>query len=447
MAERGVRIREVEPGSVAARAGLAPGDVIVAVNGHPVQDELALRFHLAEEQVELEVARDGGGEATIEIDLSRGAILGVAVEDFKTRTCSNSCLFCFVDQLPPQARASLRVKDDDYRLSFLHGNYITLTNLAERELDRIIEQALSPLYVSVHATDAALRTRILGRRKPDDLDGKLRRLIDGGIRLHAQIVLMPGINDGTNLKTTVFDLYRLYPGVASVAIVPLGLSDHGRARSLYQPVTPEFSHSVIREAAPWQGRFRREADCTFAYLADEFYLLAGEPIPESRHYDDFAQIEDGVGMVRRFLDDFDGELARRRWTRRTLDGTLVTGKLFEPLLRQAAARLAHDLGWRLQVVGVENRFLGAGITVAGLLAGDDIAQALRGIDPGDFVLVPQEAISRIDGLFIDNRTVDDVARAIGRPVYPGGRNVSHFFRLLRGQLRTGSWAARRATAD
>jgi putative radical SAM enzyme (TIGR03279 family) len=447
MAERGVRIREVGPRSVAARAGLATGDVIVAVNGHPVQDELALRFYLAEEQVVLGVARAGGGEATIEIDLSRGAALGVAVEDFKTRTCSNSCLFCFVDQLPPEARTSLKVKDDDYRLSFLHGNYITLTNMGARELDRIIEQALSPLYVSVHATDTALRTRILGRRKPDALDAKLRKLIDGGIRLHAQVVLMPGINDGTNLERTVFDLYQLFPGVASVAIVPLGLSDHGRARSIYQPVTPEFSRSLVREVAPWQERFRREADCTFSYLADEFYLLGGEPIPGSRHYDDFAQVEDGVGMVRRFLDDFEGKIARRRRTRHTPHGTLVTGKLFEPLLRQAAARLAHGLGWRLQVVGVANRFLGAGITVAGLLAGNDIAEALRGIDPGDFALVPQEAISRIDGFFIDNRTVDDIARAIGKPVYPGGRTVSDFFWLMRKQLRVGQASAVRASAD
>lgn len=447
MAERGVRIREVGPGSPAARAGLAPGDLIVAVNGHPVQDELALRFHLAEEQVELEVAREGGAQATIGIDLSRDTSLGVAVEEFRTRTCSNSCIFCFVDQLPPQARASLRVKDDDYRLSFLHGNYITLTNMAARELDRIIEQALSPLYVSVHATDPELRTRILGRRKPDDLEAKLRKLIDGGIRLHAQVVLMPGINDGTNLERTVFDLYRLFPGVASVAIVPLGLSDHGRARLLYPHVTPEFSRAVIRAAEPWQARFRENANCTFAYLADEFYLQAGEPIPGTGYYDDFAQIEDGVGMVRRFLDDFAAEIARRRRTRRTLDGTLVTGKLFEPLLRQAAARLADALGWRLQVVGVVNGFLGTGITVAGLLAGDDIAQALRRIDPGDFVCVPQEAISRLDGLFIDNRTVDDIARAIGRPIYPGGRTVSDFLRLLRRQLRTGSRAARQATVD
>jgi putative radical SAM enzyme (TIGR03279 family) len=446
MGERGVRIREVGPGSAASRAGLSPGDMIVAVNGHPVGDELALRFYLAEEQVELEVVRGDGGKSKVAMDLSRGAVFGAEVEDFKTRTCSNSCLFCFIDQLPPQARPSLRVKDDDYRLSFLHGNYITLTNMAERDLDRIIEQALSPLYVSVHATDPALRTRILGRRKPDDLEGKLRKLIEGGIRLHTQVVLMPGINDGTNLERTVSDLYRLYPGIASVAIVPLGLSEHGRARSLYRPVTPEFCRHLIREAAPWQESFRRKTECTFAYLADEFYLLAGEPVPGSLYYDEFAQIEDGVGMVRRFLDDFEGEIARRRRTRRTLDGTLVTGRLFEPLLRQAAATLARDLGWQLKVVGIENRFLGAGITVAGLLAACDIIQALQGINPGDFVLVPQEAISRMDGLFVDDRTVDDIARAIGRPVCPGGRAVSDFFGLLRERLRDGPRGAGRVPA-
>ncbi|MBP1600335.1 MAG: FeS-binding protein, partial [Acidobacteria bacterium] len=227
MSAGGLRILGVDPGSAAENLGLAAGDEILSVNGHPTPDELALRFYLAEEDLVLEVRKAGGATVHLRAGDRHGGTLGVEVEEFQTRTCANSCMFCFINQLPPGVRASLRVRDDDYRLSFLHGNYITLTNLPEKELDRIVEQRLSPLYVSVHATEEDLRTRILGRKKADDLAGKIRKLTDGGIRLHTQVVLMPGINDGGHLERTVFDLYRYYPGVDSVAIVPLGLSDHG----------------------------------------------------------------------------------------------------------------------------------------------------------------------------------------------------------------------------
>src|SRR5512136_394247 len=223
MGRSGIKIRDVADGSPGQRAGLAAGDEILTINGHAVADELALRFHLAEESVEVEVRKAGGSEERHNFDLSESQGLGIEVEDFRTRTCNNACLFCFIDQLPSGVRASLRVKDDDYRLSFLHGNYITLTNLPERELDRIVEQRLSPLYVSVHATEPDLRTYMLGRRKADDLDRKLRKLTEGGITVHAQIVLMPGLNDGAHLEKSVHDLHRYFPGVDSIAIVPLGL--------------------------------------------------------------------------------------------------------------------------------------------------------------------------------------------------------------------------------
>jgi putative radical SAM enzyme (TIGR03279 family) len=430
MATKGLRIRKVDPEALGARAGLRSGDEILAVNGRPVPDELALKFHLAEEQVELTLRKPGGGEERIDIDLSDGSRLGIEVEDFETRTCNNSCLFCFVDQLPPNVRPGLKVRDDDYRLSFLHGNYITLTNLSERELDRIIEQALSPLYVSVHATDPSLRTRILGRKKADDLHRKLHQLIEGGIRINAQIVLLPEINDGEHLRKTVFDLYEYYPGVSSVAIVPVGLSAHGKAKYLFKPVTAAFSSDVIRQVAQWQESFRREIDRTFAYLADEFYILGGVAIPNSSHYDDFTQIEDGVGMVRRFLDDFDEAIRQNNSDRPALRGTLVTGRLFEPFLRVAACRLNACLSAQIGVVAADNHFLGRAISVAGLLSGQDIISALSGTDPGDFVVIPDDSISRADGVFIDDLTLPEMSRITGRPVYPGGRNVREFFKLV-----------------
>jgi len=427
---RGIRICKVQPDSPAQAAGLSPGDEILAVNGKLVSDELALRFRLAEESVELEVLKAGGRKERIAADLTDGRSLGVEVEDFRTRTCNNDCLFCFINQLPPGVRKSLKVKDDDYRLSFLHGNYITLTNLSESELDRIIEQALSPLYVSVHATDPELRTRIMGRRKADDLAGKLRKLVDGGIRIHAQVVLMPRVNDGEHLSKTVFDLYSYFPGVSSVALVPLGLSDYGPAREVFTPVTPRFCREVIRQTASWQRQFRRETGRGFAYLADEFYIQGGVPLPGSRYYDDFAQIEDGVGMVRHFLNDFASHLRRGYKLRPRLRGTLATGRLFYSFLRACVARLNRELGSRLTAVEVENRFLGRDITVAGLLAGRDCIEALAGRTLGDFIVIPNEAVSRVEGILIDDMTPADLARRLGRPVFSSGRTMRDFFELL-----------------
>jgi putative radical SAM enzyme (TIGR03279 family) len=434
MKVRGVRILDVARGSAAASAGLRPGDRILAVDGHETPDELALRFHLAGEAAELCVVTPGGDRRLLAIDLETHPFPGLTLEEFETRTCQNACLFCFVDQLPPGARPALCVKDDDYRLSFLHGNYVTLTNTTRRDLDRIVEERLSPLYVSVHASDPLLRARILGRRRPDDLFGKMRRLLRGGIRIHAQIVLMPGINDGARLEQTVSALYALHPGVRSVAIVPVGLSDHGAARARLRGVTPGYARALIAEVSGWQERFYARTGSAFAFLADEFYLQAEAPVPESGHYGDFAQIEDGIGMVRTFLDDFEDALARRRPPAPPLRGTLVTGSLFFPVLERCIGRWNRRCGMKLRVLGAENRHLGSRITVAGLLAGRDILEALAGRDPGDWVIVPGEALSVPDGKLLDDLTLRDLSARLGRPVYSGGRRVRDFFRLL-GRLR------------
>ncbi len=430
MARVGIKIREVENGSIGEQLGLEPGDEILTVNGHIVPDELALKFYLAEESVKLEVRKAGGTEALLALDLSDGEHLGIEVEEFRTRTCNNACLFCFIDQLPPDVRPALKVKDDDYRLSFLHGNYITLTNLPERELDRMIEQRLSPVYVSVHATDPQLRTYMLGRKKPDDLNRKMRKLIGGGIRLNTQVVLMPGINDGKNLEKTVFDLYGFHPGVHSVAIVPLGLSEHGAPKENFTPVTPAYCQEVLRQVTPWQLQFRSEIGRTFAYLADEFYIQGKAPLPETDHYDDFAQIEDGIGMVRQFLNDFDVEIARRRKRLPNLRGTLITARLFYPFLDSCAERLNEKFGSHLIVQEVSNKYMGKDITVAGLLAGNDIASTLDRRELGDFVIIPDEAVSRVDGILVDNLSPAEIARRLGKPVYPSGRTVHDFFELL-----------------
>ena len=428
----GIRIREVVPGSAADKVGLKPDDLLLTVNGHEIADELALRFYIhSEERAVLIWQRTGdgtGGRGKINMEEAHDP--GIIVDEFPTRRCSNACIFCFVDQLPPGARPALCVKDDDFRLSFLYGNYITLTNVTEKDISRIIEQRLSPLYVSVHSTEPELRTRILGRKKTDNLEKKFARLVRGGVRIHAQIVLMPGINDGSHLEKTVMDLYRFHPGVESVAIVPVGLSDYAPRETGLRPVTGTFSRALLSRIDKWRQTFISRSDSAFVFPSDEFYMLAGTAIPEREYYEGFAQIEDGVGMVRHFLDDFETSAARRRKPLTGLRGTLVTGVLFFPVLEQYVTELNRLTGARLTVCAAENRFLGKRITVAGLLSGKDILDALRGRDAGSFVFVPGEALAFDNRLLLDGLTLNDLSRELRLPVYSGGRSAREFFRKL-----------------
>jgi putative radical SAM enzyme (TIGR03279 family) len=435
MTPNGIRILKVKKGSAAARANLVPGDRILEVGGHATDDELALRFYLAEERLKFRILKSNGSEKQVTLDLCGRTEIGLEVEEFKTRTCNNACLFCFVDQLPQGVRPGLKVKDDDYRLSFLHGNYVTLTNVSEKGLNRIIEQRLSPLYVSVHATETNLRTLILGRTKADDLNRKLKTLIGGGIQIHAQIVLLPGINDGEHLKKTVYDLYALHPGIQSVAIVPLGLSDHGKPRERLSPVTPDYCRRIIRSAIPWQNEFLAAIGRNFACLADEFYIQGGIKIPGREYYDDFSQTEDGIGMVRLFLDEFEEGMKRRRKSLPQLNGTLVTGKLFAPTLNRCITRFNRKFGSRLRVCEALNHFLGRDITVAGLLSGQDILAALNGSDPGQFVVIPNEAVSRAEGIMLDDLTPTELSARLRIPVYASGRTMPDFFTLMFERLR------------
>jgi len=432
----GVEILAVDSGSKADKIGLSARDRILEINGYEITDELALRFYLADERITLLVRRSGEKEELLTFDASEMEDFGIRIEEFRTRTCNNACIFCFVDQLPSEVRPSLKIKDDDYRLSFLHGNYITLTNLTNRDLTRIIEQRLSPLYVSVHATEPDLRTRILGRKKDDSLLAKIDRLVKHRITLHAQIVLMPGVNDDKHLEKTVSDLHGFYPGVQSVAVVPLGLSDHGLPEKILRPVTPVFCRKVIRQVTTWQSSFRRRTGETFVHLADEFYIQGGVVLPEAFLYDDFAQIEDGVGMVRTFLDAFELEWKRRRKSL-GLKGTLVTGRLFYPTLHACMERFNQKFGSRLQVCKAENTFLGKRITVAGLLSGKDILKALEGTNTGDFVIIPQEVLSKPEGILLDDLSIEDLSDSLGKPVYHGGSTVREFFLLMKKLSATG----------
>ncbi|MDD5543707.1 MAG: DUF512 domain-containing protein [Acidobacteriia bacterium] len=432
----GARIVAVEASSPSATAGIQSGDVLLAVNGHEVHDVLDLKFYLSERESDCTlVLRSSDGQLKrIRLKTARESELGFDLEEIQTLLCKNQCVFCFVFQLPRQSRKTLWIKDEDFRLAFLYGNYMTLTNVNEAEMDRIIEQRLSPLYISVHATEPEIREKLL-RPFPgvqDDLLGRMKRLIDHGIQLHTQVVLCPGWNDGEHLVRTLRDLLEFHPGVLSVAIVPLGLTDHRRRVPAMDPVDAAYARRTIEFVKPFQDEFKRTAGNAFAYLGDEFYLMANEPLPSRSHYADFPLLENGVGMARQFLDGFTNILRRKPVDEiRGLKGTLVTGLIFGPVLEQSIQRFNRRFGSRLEVWPVENRFFGKGITVAGLLTGRDILEALQDKITGEFVMIPSEAMINEDYLMLDDMHRADLEQQLGVRVLPSGYTPNEFFNILK----------------
>ena len=399
----------VAPGSLARRVGLRAGDELLSVNGQLLRDIVDVRSRAAEERLSLQVRR---GKRTLTVEAKRlyGEPLGLefASPTFDTiRRCNNRCRFCFVAQMPEGLRPSLYVRDDDYRYSFLFGNYITLTNLEDADWARIGQQHLSPLYVSVHATDPDLRRRLLRNPRAPNVMAQLRRLSDLAIEVHTQIVLIPGRNDGFVLDRSIGDLAGLYPAVRSISVVPVGLTKY-RAGGCRVHTVAEM-RAVFDQAIVWQTRLRERLGVNFVYLSDEWYLRLGERVPPVMAYDELDLTENGVGLVRRFLDTADRRLPSMVAGLQSL--TLVTGTLFAPLLRRATARLVE-----VDVVSVPSRFFGATVTVAGLLTGQDVVAELRGRDLGDAVALPPAMFGGPDGQSLDGIWPHDVAQALGRQV-------------------------------
>ncbi|MBX5480018.1 MAG: DUF512 domain-containing protein, partial [Pyrinomonas methylaliphatogenes] len=419
---RGAEIAEVVPGSLGAELELEAGDRIIRINGRKVRDYLDFNFYTAgETQLTLEVIKRNGEHWELIVERDEDEEWGLTFEQIVPRQCANECIFCFCKGNPPDARPALFIRDEDVRLSFLYGNYTTLTSITEEEMERVIEQHLSPQYVSIHATDLDVRAYLLGiDRRRADITAKLRRLMDAGIEIHAQVVLCPTINDGPVLIRTIEDLAAHYPRIRSVAIVPLGLTRYNRDPRLV-PVTAEFCRRVIAEVTPIQRRLRKRLGTTFAFLGDEIYLRAGHPIPSRRHYGDYPQIEDGVGMVRTFYENFNS--LWRRLQRRPpahpekLNGTLLTGKLFAPILRERIERLNQRFGTRLHVLGVENRYFGPEIVVTGLITGSDIL-AMRQQIAGDFVAIPRVVFRGDEDIMLDGMRLPELQAEFEIPLHP-----------------------------
>ena len=438
----GGTVRQVAPGSLAERVGLRPNDRLLAIDGHPLRDAIDFHFCAAEEHFRLAFQRDGR-ITDILVERRSGEDLGIEFESTvfdRVRTCNNDCFFCFLKGLPAGLRPSLYLKDDDFRLSFSQGNFVTLSNLTAADWQRLEEQRLSPLNVSVHATEPALRRRMLRSRRAPDIIAQLRRLSDLGIRVNTQIVLCPGLNDADHLARTVHDLAELHPAVQSIGIVPVAASRHawGRSsdddRAWLAPITREYARRVIAQVRPWQREYRRRFGVDLVYLADEFYLVANVRLPASRRYDGYPQYENGIGMTRALIEDW----RRLRRRLRALDAsplgpkrvTLACGTLIAPTLSGIALELTSLAGIDVRVAPVENRLLGPRVTVSGLLATADIVESLRGRDLGDLVVLPRHAIDHAGALFLDGATPDDVSAALATPVVFAS-TMSDLLRLMR----------------
>jgi putative radical SAM enzyme (TIGR03279 family) len=418
---RGVEISEVTPGSLGAELELEPGDRIIRVNGRVVRDYLDFRFQASgETDLVVDVRKHSGEDWELNIERDEAEEFGLSFEQIVPRQCANECLFCFCKGNPETARPSLFVRDEDVRLSFLYGNYTTLTSITEDEMRRVIEQRLTPQYVSVHATDLEVRAYLLGvDQERADISGKMQRMLDAEIEIHAQVVLCPEINDGEVLRRTINDLAALHPRVRSVAIVPLGLTRYLNDERL-TPVSDEFCRRTISEVSVIQEDLRSRLGTTFAFLGDEIYLRAGLPVPTRKHYGDYPQIEDGIGMVRSFANEF--EALMRRLDRNppanleNMFGTIMTGTIFAPVLRRQIERLNRRFKTRLQVVAVENEYFGGDVSVAGLLTGGDF-NAARGQISGDFAIIPRVALKSDDPVMLDGMRFEDLKKEFEVPLY------------------------------
>ncbi|MEW6018551.1 MAG: DUF512 domain-containing protein [Pseudomonadota bacterium] len=420
-------IHSVETDSPASRAGVLPGDLLMELNGHALHDIIDYQFHLEPGLNEALLEREGE-HLRVAIDCGGGEDPGIVFADAvfdRVRTCPCKCVFCFVEQLPEGLRPPLYLRDDDFRLSFLNGNFITLNNLRDEDLERIVTQRLSPLHVSVHSTDAALRARMMGCPEKTAARGlaNLRRLGEARIETHAQLVLCPGMNDGEALDRTVEELARDYPGVASAGAVPVAVDPAFAARGGLRGFTDEECAAVAGQVERWQSRFRKERGNGFVYAADEFYLRAGLALPTAGDYDGFPQYENGIGIAASFRDEAEGvargilETLERedRPARAGASIFLLTGELAAGLVAEACRELGGRLGADLRPLVAANRLFGPYVTVTGLLGGEDILSAATGagIGPDDVLVVPARCLESSGELFLDGVTLAGLEERLG----------------------------------
>lgn len=405
------RIAKIRSGSIAEEMEIVPNDLLLSINGYPINDILDYQFYSQDDFIIMEIEKENKELWSLEIEKDYDEELGIDFSELvfdRMKSCQNRCVFCFVDQLPPHMRKTLYLKDDDFRHSFINGNFITLTNLSETDWAKIVAMRLSPLYVSVHCIQGDLRKEMLKNPRAGNIKADLQRLKAVGIEAHTQIVLCPGLNDGAILTETIEELAQLYPGVASVGIVPVGLTGYRQELPQLTAVTAELATNTIRTVELYQHSFRQKLGKGFVYLADEFYLRAALDIPGSEYYDDYCQIENGIGLARMLLDEFHELATSLPVTIADREVFVITGKSAEPVLQRVVERLNQIKGLSVILLPVNNKYFGGGVTVTGLLTGQDIISALESNLQDKRVIIPGVVFREGQDVLLDDTSLEDI---------------------------------------
>lgn len=415
------KIASVDPHSPARKAGVRPGETLTHINGYPIVDVLDYKFYAYDPKLELTLTEPEGGSRTLRIRKEEGEDLGLNFETYlmdRARSCANKCIFCFVDQMPPGMRDTLYFKDDDARLSFLMGNYITLTNLSQREIQRVIDLRISPINISVHATDPQLRTAMLKNPRAGECLDIMSRFAQAGIEMNCQVVACPGVNDGPALARTMEDLGQLYPAVTSVAVVPVGVTRFREGLCSIEPYTKEQAAALIDQVESFASHFMENKGTNLVWCSDEFYLIAGRTLPEKAYYEDMDQLENGVGMLRLLLHQADMALEEEE-PEQTAPFSIATGLSAAPFVQEILDNTRKQCGnIKGTVYPIINRFFGETITVSGLITGTDLMEQLRGKDLGERLLIPDNMLRAGERVFLDDVTVEQVEEALGVTVIP-----------------------------
>ena len=406
----------IEPGSIAEELEIEPGDTLVSVNGSPITDVFDYQYLTNEEYLEILIRKADGEEWELEIEKEFEEDLGLIFENGlmdEYRSCRNKCVFCFIDQMPPGMRETLYFKDDDSRLSFLQGNYVTLTNMSDKDIDRIVRYHLAPINISFQTTNPELRCKMLHNRFAGEIFDKVKRLKDAGIIMNGQIVLCRGVNDGAELERSIRELTAYMPQLESVSVVPVGLTRYRDGLYPLEPFTKEDACEVLDLIHGWQEKLYKEWGNHFIHAGDEWYILAERPIPEEKTYDGYLQLENGVGMVRLLEEEVVQTLAGMTGDDRKIHRTIATGELAAPFLRKHVESVRKKYpNVDIQVLAIKNEFFGGKITVAGLITGTDLISQLKGKDLGDRLLLTNHMLKSGEPVFLDDVTVDDVQNAL-----------------------------------
>ncbi len=414
-------IKYVEPDSAADDAGIEEGDILVSVNGHEIHDILEYRYLTAEYEVTLEIKKKNGTTEIITVENDYEDVGLEFTEGLidEAQSCTNKCIFCFIDQLPKGMRETVYFKDDDTRLSFLQGNYVTLTNLSDEEIDRLIEMRVSPINISVHATEPDLRCMMLSNRFAGKCYEIMKKFAQNGIFMNCQIVLCPEINDGEHLRRTLDDLAALYPNVNSVSVVPVGLTRYRDGLYPIKPFTSMSSMETVEFVGKIQDEFLEKLGTRLVYLSDEFYLNAGVPIPAADAYEGFPQLENGVGLIASMKEEFDAAIGMIKKKKRSRRVSIATGEIAYDFINGLAKKIQNMFeGVSVTVYAIKNNFFGGGVNVSGLVCGSDIIDALRGVIDTDTLLIPHSMLRDDDNIFLDDVTVRDVENALNVKVLP-----------------------------